>query len=179
MTDLTERLRKLLNDATPGDLSTAQRHTENETVECPLCQEGEVEASDYCNIDGRALGVQFYGIGKEFGAHERLWSETLAALPDLLTTLETLTQENARLREAGWRDIESAPRDGTRIMLWLREPWACVEVARWYESWGIWLTDRYFPNETDDMGGIGADVPTHWMPLPPAPARKALGGGDG
>jgi hypothetical protein len=99
MTDLTERLRRLLADATPGDLSSAERHTVNETVECPLCHEGEVEASDYCNIDGKALGVQFYGIGKEFGAHERLWTETLAALPDLLTTLENLTQENARLRE--------------------------------------------------------------------------------
>ncbi|CAM3285681.1 MULTISPECIES: hypothetical protein [Sphingomonas] len=90
------------------------------------------------------------------------------------TTLETLTQENARLREAGWRDAKDAPRDGTRIMLWLREPWSCVELARWYEPWGVWLTERYIPNETDEMGGIGADVPTHWMPLPPAPAKSAL-----
>ncbi len=102
----------------------------------------------------------------------------LALQEEAAATLETLTQENARLREAGWRDIESAPRDGTRIMLWLREPWACVELALWYEPWGVWLTERYLPGETDEMGGIGADVPTHWMPLPPAPARKALGGGD-
>lgn len=112
VTDLTERLRKLLADATPGDLATAERHTENETVECPLCHEGEVEASDYCNIDGKALGVQFYGIGKEFGAHERLWSETLAALPNLLTTLENLTQENARLREA----LEKAADEFTMVI---------------------------------------------------------------
>lgn len=186
MTDLTERLRELLANATPGDLSTAERHTENETVECPLCHEGEIEASDYCNIDGKALGVQFYGIGKEFGAHERLWSETLAALPDLLITLETLTQENARLREAGWRDIESAPKDGTQFLALVSNGWYAIARAPaealqkgWPYQW--WLTsDRqsYPVVETHSEDSSFGMTLEYWMPLPPAPARKALGGGD-
>lgn len=90
-------------------------------------------------------------------------------------TLETLTQENARLREAGWRDIESAPIGKTMFVVigvtdgngftgdrpYTTDP-CCVwrdedgRFARWPHHW----------------------PPTHWMPLPPAPARKALGGGD-
>lgn len=41
-------------------------------IECPICN-GEGAASsenDYCNFDNHAIGVQFYGIGKEFGAAE-------------------------------------------------------------------------------------------------------------
>lgn len=104
-------LRALLTAATPGDLSTAERHIENETVECPACQgDGEIEAADYCNFDGLALGVQFYGIGREFGAHEKLWTATIKALPMLLDAADptrhrtastaALTAEIQRLREA-------------------------------------------------------------------------------
>ncbi len=94
-----EELRELLAKATVGDLSTAERHTECETVECPACHGvGEVEAADYCNFDGAALGVQFYGIGPEFGAHEKLWRAITAALPVLLDTLADLTRERDALR---------------------------------------------------------------------------------
>lgn len=99
-----EELERLHEAATKGDLTTAERHTESEWVECPFCQgQGEVEAADYCNFDGVALGVQFYGIGKEFGAHEALWCYLRNAVPDilnLLTERDTLSAENARLEEA-------------------------------------------------------------------------------
>src|SRR6478735_11335910 len=98
--DLIARLRELLAAATRGDLSTAERHTASEYVECPLCHEGEIEASDYCNIDAKALGVQFYGIGDEFGAHERLWNETLSALPGLLDLIERQARVIEEAREA-------------------------------------------------------------------------------
>lgn len=41
-------------------------------IECPHCGgEGHVELeADYCNFDGHALGVQFYGIGHVHGAAE-------------------------------------------------------------------------------------------------------------
>jgi hypothetical protein len=89
MTDIIEELRGLIAACTKGDLSTAQRHIKTETVECPACHgDGEVEAADYCNFDGVALGVQFYGIGEQFGAHEKLWSAVSAHLPALLDRLE-------------------------------------------------------------------------------------------
>lgn len=104
-----ERLRELDACATPGDLSTAEYHDAEEIIECPICQgDGEVLAADYCNIDGKALGVQFYGIGSEFGAHEALWRYLRNAVPEILALLEAdkdervaaLEAENARLREA-------------------------------------------------------------------------------
>jgi hypothetical protein len=91
-----ERLKKLHEFATKGDLSTAERYTEHEHIECPVCQgDGEVLASDYCNIDGKALGVQFYGIGNEFGAHEALWSYLVHSVPAILA----MAEERERMRE--------------------------------------------------------------------------------
>lgn len=95
---LVERLRGLFEKATPGDLNTAERHTLSEYVECPMCGgDGEVGATDYCNFDGVALGVQFYGIGKEFGAHEKLWSELIKSTPVMLDLIETQAREIERL----------------------------------------------------------------------------------
>lgn len=100
MTDIIQELRGLIAACTKGDLSTAQRHIKAETVECPACHgDGEVEAADYCNIDGVALGVQFYGIGEQFGAHEKLWAAVSAHLPALLDRLEAAERGKA-MRDA-------------------------------------------------------------------------------
>ena len=60
---------------TPLDLDSAQDHRADDDgwIECPHCGgEGIIELEGgYCNFDGKALGVQFYGIGHEFGAAER------------------------------------------------------------------------------------------------------------
>lgn len=93
-----ERLKKLHEFATKGDLSTAERYTEHEHIECPVCQgDGEVLASDYCNIDGKALGVQFYGIGNEFGAHEALWSYLVHSVPAILAMAEERERDHAEI----------------------------------------------------------------------------------
>jgi hypothetical protein len=98
MTDIIQELRGLIAKATPGDLSTAELHAEAETVECPACHgEGEVEAAYYGNIDGVALGVQFYGIGEQFGAHEKLWTAVSAHLPALLDRLEAAEKCKERI----------------------------------------------------------------------------------
>lgn len=105
----------------------------------------------------------------------------LALQEEAATTLETLTQENARLREAGWRDIESAPREHLARFLAYAEPRSdteqvVFEVTRYDDKWGnhIRLNEGYGSStEWDILKRL-----THWMPLPPAPARKALGGGD-
>jgi hypothetical protein len=72
----------------------------------------------------------------------------------------------------GWLPIESAPKDGTEILLWpaIRRP---VErqvpsaVGRWskYRELECW----------DDLAvghHNGFWKPTHWQPLPPPPAGK-------
>jgi hypothetical protein len=65
-------LKRLAEAATPQDFDSAEEKTENGYIECPHCGgEGEVERQvDYCNYDNVAIGVQFYGIGNEFGAAE-------------------------------------------------------------------------------------------------------------
>ena len=94
---LAQELEALIAKATPGDLSTAEVVGGEETVECPLCSgQGEVpQDAHYTNFDAVALGVQFFGIGPHFEAHQALWSwlmkhrETiLAALKDRDVVLE-------------------------------------------------------------------------------------------
>jgi len=86
---LSERLSELAEKATKGDLTTAEEYIAEEWQECPFCDgSGEVECSRYGNFDGKALGVQFYGIGSEFGAHEALWRELVNALPTIISALQ-------------------------------------------------------------------------------------------
>ena len=69
----------------------------------------------------------------------------------------------------GWRDIESAPRDGTVILLHVpgdRTAWA----GRWVKDdpqfpWFV-LCDQHKTN------GLSTDVPTKWQPLPAPPETE-------
>ena len=86
---LSEEIRELAAKATKGNLKSAQYFIEEEIIECPFCNgSGEIEATNYCNFDEKALGVQFYGIGKEFGAHEKLWFKIIDNLPLIISSLE-------------------------------------------------------------------------------------------
>ncbi|HEX8555246.1 MAG TPA: hypothetical protein VF695_11110 [Sphingomonas sp.] len=66
----------------------------------------------------------------------------------------------------GWRDIASAPKDGTAILLWLPTPWTQVSLAHWSTVWHGWIEDD---GEEDCIGAL---VPTHWRHLPPPPLIK-------
>lgn len=89
--DLNE-LERLALKATPQQFDTAEVKRENGVMDCPICHgEGSVDTeADYCNYDGRAIGVEFYGIGKEFGAAERYYR---AARPAIILAMI------ARIRE--------------------------------------------------------------------------------
>ena len=70
----------------------------------------------------------------------------------------------------GWRPIEAAPKDGTRILL---HP--AVEV---HDSWskGHWSDQQ----ECWLVGGSASGVThTYWLPLPPAPPTTPAGSGKG
>lgn len=67
-----------------------------------------------------------------------------------------------------WQKIESAPRDGTRILLW---PRIIRHRGRHYgqrrPEIGYWWT------HADRTGSwVGAGKPTHWMHLPPPPSSR-------
>lgn len=73
-----------------------------------------------------------------------------------------------------WQPIETAPRDGTSVLLYVRGK-QCV--GRWFlEMWHDWGVQAPFSDAFSPVGEIiiGSVIvrsgPTHWMSLPPPPA---------
>lgn len=95
-----QALREAAEKATALNLDTAQVKRGNDGyLECPCCEgAGYVEEeSDFCNIDGVALGVQFYGIGEHYGLAE---SYLRAANPaTVLALLDELEAAEKRIVE--------------------------------------------------------------------------------
>lgn len=84
---------------------------------------------------------------------------------DLLDALAALSQPD-EARDARWRPIDSAPKDGTNVLLVNR---------RGNMATGLWQGEGQFAGWWL-RGGNGPNVffndhhgPTHWMPLPDAP----------
>lgn len=73
---------------------------------------------------------------------------------------------------SGWQPIDTAPKDGTEVLLYLRAPWAKVEKACWFDLWENWQRGDEFPESDDEYCGIGSEIPTHWMPLPAPPCAQ-------
>lgn len=78
-----------------------------------------------------------------------------------------------------WRPIASAPRDGTRVLLydkvkdiavsgsWHSDPGTDTPLA--YEPpWSWWVSD----NDVVMWGDGPDDHPTHWMPMPEPPRES-------
>jgi hypothetical protein len=60
-----------------------------------------------------------------------------------------------------WQPIETAPRDGKRVLVWHRH-WYAPSTGQWYgDWWGLVYAVGPF-----------ASQPTHWMPLPSPPEDK-------
>lgn len=65
--------------------------------------------------------------------------------------------------EQGWRTIESAPKDGTSVLLFTAEG-----VIEGYFQHRYW--EQCVCEATYDMASARIScTPTHWMPLPPPP----------
>lgn len=90
-----DKLEALARAATPQNLDTAQDSTKpTGYIECPDCGgEGTVElTADYCNYDGKAMGVQFYGIGPEHVAAEAFFrAANPATILALIAQARTVT----------------------------------------------------------------------------------------
>ena len=74
-----------------------------------------------------------------------------------------------------WQPIETAPKDGTRILALLR--WGYSDgtagetqtVIYWYGGGLFWVV----PIPMNYVQGLDSDVaPTHWMPLPKPPEQE-------
>lgn len=63
------------------------------------------------------------------------------------------------MTDAGWKPIETAPTDGTRILVW----YAYRQVIAWsYGGFG-WSTND------EEFSCLGIDTPEIWHPLPENP----------
>jgi hypothetical protein len=79
-----------------------------------------------------------------------------------------------------WQPIETAPRDGSRILVWFRTHGA-VSVS-WDDpdgdtdsKWAIWCVDD-FKHGPWSVRGYREGDDTHWMPLPDGPETPAEAG---
>lgn len=92
---------------------------------------------------------------------------TNATINNFVNQRENLYQQIARLRTAGaekWQAIESAPRDGTRVLVLFLSEAVCS---------AIWAAHGEGPNGGDWYTSIGKSLlihPTHWRALPAPPA---------
>lgn len=75
--------------------------------------------------------------------------------------------------EMKWQPIETAPKDGTKILVFTIH--GDVELSDWY----FYDSERYEPVEgtdglfrrvTEKRGLWNSNTPTHWAPLPAPPA---------
>lgn len=118
-----------------------------------------------CTFRGRQTGrfvyVEFYNDGHYhtlFSRGEGVEPETSAGLPT--------GEEIGAFLDNPWHPIETAPKDGTHVLLYRRNP----RAASYDEAW--WRLDT-FVNEYEWGGASWSyptlDQPTHWMPLPPPP----------
>lgn len=86
----------------------------------------------------------------------------------------------ARVSGGRWLPIESAPRDGSDVLLWLPASGGALR--------GCWDDDRYakkprpfWTNDCDRLWGrthTREHQPTHWMPLPPPPVSAPIAGAE-
>lgn len=112
---------------------------------------------------------------KEVDDAEEMWSDIPEMLDAVVPKMEKAlagTQEVGavpRVVDAPWLPIDTAPKDGTHILILVLEDNGTgeMEVVRWSTEWSHWRTDSW------DDGGYDAELrPTHWMTLPPLPSAQ-------
>jgi hypothetical protein len=76
----------------------------------------------------------------------------------------------------GWLPIETAPRDGTLVDLWMKGPDNPGERQAdcWYEN-GNWWQEFGREGPAHPASRLG-DEPTHWRHLPEPPAEEPTNG---
>lgn len=64
-----------------------------------------------------------------------------------------------------WQPIETAPKDGTAILVYAGQFCYCVEWVEEFDWWAV---------EDNKLGPfrLRGQAPTHWMPLPPPPKAE-------
>lgn len=73
--------------------------------------------------------------------------------------------------EQDWQPIETAPKDGRNVILaMLNEEWVCEGYYEEDEDRGWFMANTHWTDAAD-----GQVYPSHWRPLPAAPAARPDG----
>lgn len=67
-----------------------------------------------------------------------------------------------------WQPIETAPKDGTQILVWDGSNMICVKWHEIPQQFAAWE----FAHTNDHAHFVTRDV-THWRPLPEPPSEKS------
>lgn len=84
------------------------------------------------------------------------------------------TPPASEMRAGAWQPIETAPRDGSDVLLfevYERLPvigWWCEKKKRWYATTEVYDTD----GDACVIDKLCTEGVTHWMPLPAAPVQS-------
>ena len=110
---------------------------------------------------------------EDYEISEENWAKMNALKSCLLAALSNTTPYLSG-DVKGWLPIETAPKDGTRIMLGYfpdymdgKQQGGHPQIAWWNDTKNLWCSGLGF------LKAKGAFSPTHWMPLPEPPDRKA------
>lgn len=85
------------------------------------------------------------------------------------SAVQAMEDDAAKQGQEGWKPIESAPKDGSWILLgYFLEGGGggSPEVAHWHDQRLMWCSSSKLLNSA------GYYSPTHWMPLPAAPTGE-------
>ena len=68
-----------------------------------------------------------------------------------------------------WRTIDSAPKDGSKILLWA---WGKVAIGEWDMQPHHSQPRPYWTYDNRPVTTCRGHPPTHWRPLPPPPREN-------
>lgn len=128
---------------------------------CPICRANSAEVIHRpsglwlvsCENDDDPFTVEIYGHDEQSAI--KSWNDRAAP------------------QGAAWQPIETAPRDGKRILATGGGLDDTIEVIAYNEKIGAWNTENYTLDDRDDEAE-GYSRPSHWQPMP-TPLRSSTG----
>jgi len=140
-----------LPEVPPGYSHWEYRGTGWKSPKCPLVA--------WCRVDTVAWNVSKHGANSVSDLH---YIEAIPATP----------ASSGEADDARWLPIETAPKDGTRLILFAYD---LVTIGHWEDRAGhpgggpdyrhVWV---------DEDNGYPMDEPTHWQPLPKPPVSALI-----
>lgn len=137
------------NPPFPSSEKSAEADAGSELLPCPFCGEQP----------------EVLEVNDTIPTRLRCWSVGCPMDLQMITPERWNTRAPLATQDGGWRDISTAPRNGTMILLW----WP---YWRNHAVIGYWRLDEW---QSHVRLSLDVPNPTHWMPLPEPPSGALAG----